>query len=741
MGLFGKLFQRMKPISVISKRPILDTELATDESAIYKRMKLVPYTPDALLQKKKIDIFNQMMLDPEIEGAINTLKVLRLSSGWEVVGASDSAYDREIKDFVEWNFLNVEGSFDDDLRELLGGLEMGISISELNWREIERGRWIGKYGLKSIKSKNPKYFNIYTDDFDNIQEIGLINISGMEYGREYPTDKFVIYSFNKKYENVFGTSRIRALYDLWFIKQVVLRAWGIYLEKFGHPFPVLKIPQALDDKTRNYLMGVIKQIRLETGFLIPEGVEADLLEASGRSPDVHLNALRWINEQIRKTILGQTLTTETTGQGSYSLGQVHFDILLFYEQQVGIDLASKAINEQIIKRLVDYNYNGVDEYPKFQFKNLIQKDIASVIDKYYAGVERGIIKPIPEDEEKIREWLDLPRRAVEQNPSPAVTDEKVALQKSKSPLEEEEIPLAFAEKIFTGVKRRTFTEYEKATDFAEMVDTQNQALDKYVVEAGKVLDEAVSDLIEQIAKKKIVEDKNFSAIEKLHLKYIGDLRNIFYDLLERHFNYGRTTGRREIVEKKKLKKYQEIELRNITPAEALEMFKAKSFSMAGVESDYILKKVKTVLYNSIKTGATLKDSIEGIKKELEPYFVRGEVDEDALRGSRLETVVRTNVSEALNEGRKSFFEDPSLEGYVVAYQYSAIMDDRVRPNHAAMDGRIYSVNSPVWQMFTPPNGFNCRCILIPITSDEQWEESPPLPDTLRPDAGFSKPGM
>lgn len=36
---------------------------------------------------------------------------------------------------------------------------------------------------------------------------------------------------------------------------------------------------------------------------------------------------------------------------------------------------------------------------------------------------------------------------------------------------------------------------------------------------------------------------------------------------------------------------------------------------------------------------------------------------------------------------------------------------------------------------------NCRCVLIPITSDEEWEESPPLPATLRPDAGFEKPGM
>jgi hypothetical protein len=84
-----------------------------------------------------------MMEDAEIESAINTLKTLRLSSGWEIHSASDTAKDTELKEFVEWNLDNIEGSFDDDLREIMGGVEMGLSLNELVFYQIESGRWKG----------------------------------------------------------------------------------------------------------------------------------------------------------------------------------------------------------------------------------------------------------------------------------------------------------------------------------------------------------------------------------------------------------------------------------------------------------------------------------------------------------------------------------------------------------------------------------------------------------------------
>ena len=50
--------------------------------------------------------------------------------------------------------------------------------------------------------------------------------------------------------------------------------------------------------------------------------------------------------------------------------------------------------------------------------------------------------------------------------------------------------------------------------------------------------------------------------------------------------------------------------------------------------------------------------------------------------------------------------------------YSAIRDGRERQAHRNMDGRIYRREDPIWLTWSPPNGYNCRCEKIPVTSVE-----------------------
>lgn len=750
LGQFlGAVFQRMKPIDVKGKLPILDAEMAIDETAIYKRMRLVPYTPDKLVSRKKIEIYDTMMEDPEIESAINTLKTLRLATGYQIVSASESPVHNEHKEFVEYNLDNIEGSFNDDLREIMGGVEMGISLNEMVYYKIPAGRWAGKIGLRSIKSKNPKYFNIFTDDFDNIRADGIVNISSMDYGAHYPVDKFIVYSFNKRYENIWGTSRIRTLYALWFVKQVIIRSLGIYIEKYGHPFPVMKHPP-LDLESKNKLLTVLRQIRTETGLLIPKELELELVSDKGTHSDIHLKAVDYIDKQIRKTILGQTLTAEEGKSGSYSLGQVHYDILMLYVQELGIDISHKAVNEQIIRRLIDYNFSNVDEYPEFEFKPMVERDLEKIIKTYYDGVANGSIKPIAEDENWLREQLGLPKRSELKAPAPAVVatpDTKSQADAQQKAIEQSFVE--FQEKVFTGVPRKKFTKYEQCTDFAELKDAHESKVEKYKPRIALLVKDSVKEMIRQIQQKQIIETKNFDAIKSIVFPETGQIKTEFNSMLNDTYSQSMGQARREVIMKKQkagkfadVTKFQySIDMRKITPDEAIAYFDTKAFDMAGKIADDIKNQVKIIVTNSIKTGATLRDTVQAIQDKMAPYYDSGAVDPSEITGHRIETIIRTNVNESMNEGRKAFFENPELNDYVVAYEYSAILDDRVRPNHACMDGRVYSVTSPVWDTHTPPNGYNCRCVLIPISADEGFDESEMPPKSCAPDEGFTKPGM
>lgn len=52
------------------------------------------------------------------------------------------------------------------------------------------------------------------------------------------------------------------------------------------------------------------------------------------------------------------------------------------------------------------------------------------------------------------------------------------------------------------------------------------------------------------------------------------------------------------------------------------------------------------------------------------------------------------------------------------WKYTAVMDDKTRPEHAALNGLILPANDPRWQSIWPPNGWKCRCYVIPLMAHE-----------------------
>jgi SPP1 gp7 family putative phage head morphogenesis protein len=734
MSLLTAIRQRLKKLE--PTKPYIDVEFAIDESAIYKRLKLVPYVPDELVRRKGIKIFEDMMRDEEISSSIEALKIMRLSSGWEIEPASTSEEDQYVADFVRYNFENVEGSFEADLFEIMGALEYGISISELVWEVADKGKYAGKIILRAIKSKNPKYFNIYTDDFDNILENGIVNISSIDYGKQYPVEKFVIYTFRKQYENVFGVSRIRTLYDIWYFKQLWLRAWGIYLEKFGHPIPIAKYPVGANEKLIEEIWEIVRTIKLETALMIPNNFEIEMKEVSARGGDMFKAAIDYCNTQIRKVILGQTLTSDTRGVGSYALGKVHFDILLMYLEQLGRDVAEKAINQQIIKRLVDYNFK-VEDYPKFKFKSLISQDVEKIIDKYYEGVKSGIIKPVEEDEDRLREWLGLPK----------VKREKIEVKKQPEPaegmvefVEENEL-----KKIFTGTDRKRFTKYEEKVDFAEIkyqIETGTEELNKKIAE---LIQDGVGEILKQTQKLEILQNKKLELLEKIVFPTTGDIKRLFNEWLKRIFETGMSIARQEILRtKRKYSEYVkfqlELDLRKIKPEEVLDYLDKHAYDLAGDIKDYIMSEYRDILKNAILRGDDIKTVMGAIDKVIREYVGSG-VLEEAMPGYRLEALARTNLNQVFNMGRRQFFESPEVSGYIIGYQYSAILDPRTTEICKWLDGKTYPITSEKLELLTPPVHWNCRSILVPITIDEgveEWDDKYPPASLLETIKKFKK---
>lgn len=144
---------------------------------------------------------------------------------------------------------------------------------------------------------------------------------------------------------------------------------------------------------------------------------------------------------------------------------------------------------------------------------------------------------------------------------------------------------------------------------------------------------------------------------------------------------------------------------------------AKAFTVAGITKLDVLADIRGALTEALKNGETLADFQARLQPLLEAkgWWGKGRVvDQDTgeihgkhLNPRRLETIFRTNLQSAYMAGR---YQEQQTNAEARPYwEYIAVLDNRTRPAHRNLHGRVFRYDDPFWRTFYPPNGWNCRC--------------------------------
>ena len=161
-------------------------------------------------------------------------------------------------------------------------------------------------------------------------------------------------------------------------------------------------------------------------------------------------------------------------------------------------------------------------------------------------------------------------------------------------------------------------------------------------------------------------------------------------------------------------------------------YSRQRFAIARSTSVEFTTKVQQKLLVAQRAGTGMEETIKLFRKE-------------GLGDAYAETVFRTNLATAVTAGRSAMARDPDLKGFLIGWRWLAVGDTDTRKNHMAMHGKRFRVENPIWDVWGPPGGFNCRCERVEITRPEAEEngwldkngllkESEP-PNAL-PDPGF-----
>jgi phage gp29-like protein len=406
------------------KKPILQETAPVQGVALIGALSPLAFAEDSLPGGEGYLTYRKMQHDPQIKACLSTKKVAVLSRGWEVHPASESAADVAVGDFVRGCLNEMRGSVLDVLYDAMDALALGVSILELNWCL----RPDGLIGLTSIKAKDPAYFLFETDPFLNITAIrgrpALTALtpaasrrpspnSGRGLGGGLaegllPVEKFVIYPFQPSYANPMGLSDLRAAWQSWFIKQQFQRWWAKYLEKFGMPTVIGSFdPKAgYGVKQQRELLSLLAAVHNESTLVTPSDMQVKLLEAVRTTDSGFDEAIAYLDRSMAKSILGQSLTSDSSDRNStYALGAVQANVLSFYLQKLQRDLEDVVMNEQVIKRLVGYNFPPGTPMPTFHLGRVDDDRLAATAQLMQTLITGGVVAP---DEPWIRGYLGLP---------------------------------------------------------------------------------------------------------------------------------------------------------------------------------------------------------------------------------------------------------------------------------------------------------------------------------------------
>lgn len=159
------------------------------------------------------------------------------------------------------------------------------------------------------------------------------------------------------------------------------------------------------------------------------------------------------------------------------------------------------------------------------------------------------------------------------------------------------------------------------------------------------------------------------------------------------------------------------------PTDAMKAFENRAWMIKDVIDSRLQAAVRQELWQHLQGGRTLGDTIDRLREIFEPYVgdpSKIRPGSNITQAYRLETIIRTEMTYAMNQGRAAVAD--ASDDYVTGFLYSAVLDERTSEICQAADGLLLRKDASSTTKIFPPNHPNCRSLLVFITIDDEPTE-------------------
>lgn len=407
-----------------------------------------------LIGTRKFKVFSEMRTqDAQIGGLLQLIRSAVLGADRKIVGGSD-----EQRDWVTPIIM-------DELDSHLSKAVLYLLYGQYAFEQIVGRDSSGRFFEERLESRQPWTIS----DYRKNESGAVIGFSQENYGGlgYVPLDRAVMYINDSEGDNFEGVSVFRPCYGPYLAKRKHMRLELLSAQKVAIGNIHVQMMNA-DKKKRDAAFTLGKAYRSSgDGVMVTtpnDGIKKmEFLESKGGVYDATAK-FQYYDQSMSKALLAQFIDFGSKDKsGSFALVSEHIE--LFYDMigRFATHIES-VINNQRIKRMIDWNWNDTVDYPNIKFTNFNKAD-PEILAKTLNLV--GDKVTLTDDEEKfLKKAIGFPATEKESKSSESVSTLSVC-------------GCGEVHKLAT-LPGREFTELEKTVNFEQIVgslDSETEKLD------------------------------------------------------------------------------------------------------------------------------------------------------------------------------------------------------------------------------------------------------------------------
>lgn len=344
--------------------------------------------------------------DAQVAATLMAIKLPILGAEWDVKLPDDaSKVEKEAGEFVRECFFE-DLDFAAVLRNALLMLDFGFAVHEDVWEIVGNRIRLAKLAAR-LPITACRW--IVDDSGEELAAFEQMGYRGSEYGTyQVPANKMDLFTMNQEGQNYTGMSLLRPMYQHWYMKSNLYKVDAIACERNGMGVPCITLGDNAKAEDIAQAKEWVQQLTTHerTGLVLPKGWLFSLEGVKGTLRDPK-ESITHHNEMISMAALTMFMMLGQSQHGSHSLGTTMADFFMLSLEATSRQIA-RAMNQGTVRRLVDYNFDGVEHYPELVPQQIQSLKFDDVVKALQELAQFGVIAPDDDLESWVRRKMGAP---------------------------------------------------------------------------------------------------------------------------------------------------------------------------------------------------------------------------------------------------------------------------------------------------------------------------------------------